>query len=523
MFANHLFLIFAIGIINGPAMSSSRPTTSQLTREVLFKLVEVGSEGLRSAHVVVGCLLSDGLQSRKPKVVAKCLSLALDCSRSFGAFCLPLDIVCSSIPKALSHSNLSVREAAINILAEICRLFSSKEPIRSVIDTMKASQLTQLEKLLSEQSVSSTPLLSFRNKDISASFSPQTFLAEMEAEQFASREAINLFKNLSSSDYKVKMKLPKWSEKVSAMKIVLECGGSKPYKLVAPSSDAPYNILICDVKQLLSHTHFSVNCHAMDVLGMLASGVGEKLAPLLRPFVSLLIDMSKDKKVAGAVNRCLDNFYGNVFSLASLMEADMIPQSLNERKQKNPLARSTGLSFLSRALNRYEQSLFINRKRSVADVDFEVLSELVAAKLSDTDPSPRKVAADIMKTLLVNEESKMFANVSMEKIKTSKPRVYKSIISHLKKNDSDHTTKQIKDNSRHKTDKAIPQDISKGKPKALLSAEEERVSSSKVSLDSNEGVEISYDEALDSLQSSDIPNWNAPEDENGIILGLRCK
>jgi len=502
-------------------MSSSRPTTSQLTRDILFKLVEVGSEGLRSAHVVLGCLLSDGLQSRKPKVVAKCLSLALDCSRSFGAFCLPLDIVCSSVPKALSHSNSSVREAAINILAEICRLFGSKEPVRSVIDTMKASQLTQLEKLLSAQSVSSTPSLSFRNKDISDSFSPQTFLAEMEAKRFASREAINLFKNLSSSDYKVKMKLPKWSEKVSAMKIVLECGGSKPYKLVPPSSDAPYNILICDVKQLLSHTHFSVNCHAMDVLGMLASGVGEKLAPLLRPFVSLLIDMSKDKKVVGAVNRCLDNFYGNVFTLASLMEADMIPQSLNERKQKNPLARSTGLSFLSRALNRYEQSLLDNRNRS--DVDFEVLSELVAAKLSDTDPSPRKIASDMMKTLLVNEKSKMFANASMEKIKTSKPRVYKSIFSELKKNNSDHTTKQIQSNSRHKTDKTIPQDVTKGKPKALLSAAEERVGSSKVPLDSNEGVEISYDEALDSLQSSDIPNWNAPEDEDGIILGLRCK
>mgnify|MGYP000208495489 CR=1 FL=1 len=83
---------------------------------------------------------------------------------------------------------------------------------------------------------------------------------------------------------------------------------------------------------------------------MLAMGVGEKIALILRPFVSVLIDKSKDKKVQAAVYRCLDDFYDNVLSLPIHLDEEFLPTFTNEQKQKNPIFRSTAISFLLRLL-----------------------------------------------------------------------------------------------------------------------------------------------------------------------------
>ena len=125
---------------------------------------------------------------------------------------------------------------------------------------------------------------------------------------------------------------------MAALTIVLTCGGEKPYKLVQPSSSVNYAALISDMKSTLSHTHFAVCGKAMEVLSMLAEGVGEKLYPNLRPLLPKLFQLSKDKKLTKSVSACLDSFFGNVLSFEHILDSDgAIPEATEERKEKNAL------------------------------------------------------------------------------------------------------------------------------------------------------------------------------------------
>ena len=73
---------------------------------------------------------------------------------------------------------------------------------------------------------------------------------------------------IKRTDYSTKLKLAKWSEKVAGMKLIIECGGEKPYKLSQPSSSCNYVPLIHEMKSILSHTHYLVVSKAMEVLAM---------------------------------------------------------------------------------------------------------------------------------------------------------------------------------------------------------------------------------------------------------------
>ena len=292
-------------LIKGSALSSSRPSTSKSATDLTLKLMEVG-DGYASVHSVTEVLLSQGLSSRKPKVVIASSSLILQAAYGFGAGSLPLASISSSAPKMLSHTNATVRDTALKIVAEICRALGSKAPLQSLIEGMKKAQLSQLDSLLDSQTEPTPIGIGLRSSKGASSQSPADALAaletgakELEAKRYAEREPVNIFQALPKTDYSTRIKLPKWSEKVAALDLVLECGGEKPYKLVHPSPSVNYSPLISEMKTLLSHSHFAVASKAMKVLSMLAEGVGSGLFPHLRPLLRQLIMLSKDKKLNG--------------------------------------------------------------------------------------------------------------------------------------------------------------------------------------------------------------------------------
>jgi hypothetical protein len=91
-------------------------------------------------------------------------------------------------------------------------------------------------------------------------------------------------------------------------------------------------LLVADTRKLLSHTHFAVCTKAIQVLSMLAEGIGEKLYPSLRPALTPLLQLSKDKRLAGAVSSGLDALLGNFLSIESLMDNDdAIPSSVDKK------------------------------------------------------------------------------------------------------------------------------------------------------------------------------------------------
>lgn len=421
-------------IITGPALSATRPSTSKSVDAVLMKIMQVGRNEPSSIHIVVEHLIEHGITSKKPKVVIKSSALILDGALAFGAAMLPLAKVTSNSEKMLSHMNGDIRGNGMNILAEICRAVGSKEPLSNVIESMKSSQVSELDGLLESQSNANPPQIGLRYSDSVSSANDvlevlQAGAEEDAAERFLAREAINIFDALKGTEYKAKMKEAKWSEKVGALDILLEAGGEQPYKLVQPSTSANYKPLISEMKKLLSHTHFAVKSKAMLVLGMLAEGVGEKLYPNLRPLLVPLLELSKDKKVTKAVEKCVDSLFDNVLSFSHLVEEeDSLRAVLNEKKQKNTLVRVTTLSFLQRCISR---SHYLKKRGTLNSSLTNQVGMLCVEKLNDLDAGVRKEVTECLRAMKDHpyENIRSTSNSIINDLQQSHPRVYKSLSS----------------------------------------------------------------------------------------------
>jgi hypothetical protein len=523
---------------------SSRPTTLKLASSLTLKLMEVGSEGAASVHSAVQVLLNDGLASKKPKVIQAASSLVLEAAYEFGAACLPLASIISSVPKMLVHTNAIARDCGVNIVAEICRTLRSKAPLQGVIDGMKKAQVSELDSLLSKQP-EPTPvrkgLRSQKRVAASTSSSPQDALASLEAgtkeledQLYASRSAVNLPAKVAKSEYSSKIQLKKWSEKVAALNIVLECGGEKPYKIMQPSHDANYAPLIGEMKKLLSHTHFAVASKAMEVLSMLAEGVGEKLFPYLRPFLTTLLTLSKDKKLTRAIVSCLDALFGNILAFDHLLETnDSLSSALDERTQKNALVRASTIEFLGRCVKRGDAA---GPRSHLSVQSVTAIGALCVSKLDDSDAAVRKAAMEAIRTLqgLDDPDSVDAVRKIVYSLKSTNTRAYKALSKDVPeparstqatsasssrgpvaaKPTQPTATLSAGANEPSKTQKSRPVTGGKG-THTDSSPDKKDVKSS--AIDSNLP---DLDNAVAVVASLRVPQWDAPEDEGGILAGL---
>jgi len=556
-------------ILIGPAFSSPRPSTTKLVRDVLMKLMEVGVNGHASVQAVINVVIGDGLSSKKPKVVTSAVSLIIDAIKAFGAASMPVSNISSALPTLFGHSNGTVREQALMILAEMCRALGSKSPLQSVIDSMKPTLVAQLDDMLKEKPEPTPPTVGLRShKNSSGDAKGEASVTdlraaldmgekELRAKRYAARPRVNIQEEMKKTEYFEKIKEAKWSEKAEALDILIKCGGERPFKLTEPSSTVNYSLLIHEMKSLLAHTHFAVNCKAMAVLGMLAEGVGDKLYPHFRPMVPVLLGLSKDKKLSAAVGSCLDCFFGHVMSLDHFLEPDdAIPSSVNEGLEKNALVRKTALELLQRCIERNKDA---GPRGTISVKAAEGASNVARSKLEDADPAVRKIASELLQIMLdseIEEVATMTKN-TVQELETTNPRVYKSLkIKDLPKMKQESPSNKQNASAAVESSRKIVSKVNPGKddnddedraPRLPSSAKPStsKLSSSltkkdKASVvstsslksnkdahdsgfpsDSNEIGEPSFDDAISYLSQYDIPNWGASEDDGGVLTGLQ--
>ncbi|GKY99911.1 hypothetical protein MPSEU_000944700 [Mayamaea pseudoterrestris] len=506
---------------------SGRPGTTKLASAAVLKLVEVGS--VASMNSVIEVLLTEGLASKKPKVVQAAVSLIFDAATEFGAAVLPLAAITSSAPKILSNSNAKVREIGIKILAEICRALGSKDPIGNIIDEMKPAQVKELDKHLDLKNFADPPRKMLRQHATSAKASPPNALAalhagaeELAAQRYAARPTINLMADLSKTEYSSRVNMPKWSEKVAALNTVIECAGEKPYKLVSPSSACNYVPLINDSKKLLSHTHVAVVGKAMEVLSMLASGVGEKLFSHLRPLLLPLLLLSKDKKLSKGVSVCLDTLFGNVFRFEHLLDQDdAVPDAVDEQKQKNALVRAAALDFLTRCVRR---SVDAGPRGGLTIQTAQRSASLCMEKLDDSNADVRKAASDTFKALQDCNDSDVIELVEekLAGLATKNSRAFKTLSRTSMPGPATTQSKRLPPKPN--------ESVSAGQTKARLlddvitkpSAQSESLNQTASVAATTDGTDapMSLSAALALAGKLSIPLWGAPEDDGGILKGL---
>jgi cytoskeleton-associated protein 5 len=335
--------------------------------------------------------------------------------------------------------------------------------------------------------------------------------------------------------------LTKWSEKVAALASILDCAGQKPYKLVPQSSTSNYAPLIGDLKKLLGHTHFAVCTKSMEVLAMLAEGVGETLFPYLRPFLVTLLKLSKDKKLTNGVNRCLDSFFGTVLGFDHLLDSDdSLLVVVDETKERNALSRATGMEFLVRCIERNQSA---GPRGSLSKKSASAIASLCLEKLDDSNAAVRKACIDALKALrdCDLQEVNRIANTSIESLKEKNPRAYK-VLSPMDLasggSDQDNARKKAEFASR----KSVPPAVDSRVAETTKPAQQKPEAASSLSATTRQvvakGVEapaVSKSDALSSEPPSSvesalvhasslrIPLWDAPEDDSGVLAGLICK
>ena len=185
-------------------------------------------------------------------------------------------------------------------------------------------------------------LRSFKSRSSSSKSSASDMIAALHAnaeeevkKKFESRPAVDLLQSLSKTDFYSAIRLEKWSEKVKALQMVIDCGGEKPFKICPPSKSMDYADLVRKLRSNLEKSHFAVSSKALEALGMLAEGVGEKLFSMFRPLIMLLTGLFKDKKLTSSVGKCLDSFFGHFLSFGHLLDkVSSIPSAVNEKNQK---------------------------------------------------------------------------------------------------------------------------------------------------------------------------------------------
>ena len=517
-------------LLKGNGFSSSKVTTVRSAGAIARKLMEVGGDGASSVHGVVNAILEKGVTSKKPKLVLNAAKTILEASLDFGAANLPLAAIKTSAPKMLSHSNPGVRETTMKILAEMCRSLGSKAPLQDLLDTLKKAQISQLDAMLESQKEPSPVRVGLRNSASGTDSSGDALAAleaqskELAAQRFASRPAVNIYQALPRTGYSTRIVLPKWSEKVGALDILLECGGEKPYKLAQPSSSVNYASTIADMKKLLAHTHFAVCSKAMAVLSMLAEGVGEKLYPYLRPLLTTLAQLSKDKKLTNPVASCLDVMFGNVLAIEHLMnKEDALPSQLDEKKQKNALVRQSLLEYLSRCVERRDTA---GKRGNVSVKAMESVAKLLSSKLGDTNANVRKAATNALKTCLAVDDEHLVSATDrvVETLSQTNARAYKSLKS--SKPSKSNGTPAAKSKAASVSSPARPA-AAQDEAKSQISVKATPIKPAKVKeskpAGNSEKEPMSIDAAIDCLSSIGIPNWEGAEEDGGILEGMQCK
>jgi hypothetical protein len=543
-------------LVKGTGFTSPRPTSTKVAIALVLKLMEVGVD-TESVNSVTKVLLDLGLASKKPKIVLVTCNVILEASTSFGAALLPLSAVASTLPKMLAHSNKEIRETGLNLVAEFCRALGSKEPMNGVISKMKSAQEKDLDSLLQKQPGPTPPRIALRSRKqsrsggnsvetVDALAALQSGANELAEQRFKARPPVNVVDAIRQTEYSDKLKLSKWSEKVAALDIVLVCGGERPYKLVPPSGAVNYVTLINEMKGILNHTHCAVVSKAMQVLSMLAEGVGEKLYPNLRPLLITLLSLSKDKKLTKSVAECLDKFFGNVLGFDHLLDAESaLPEALDERKEKNALARTSALDFLGRSVTRQENA---GPRGKLTRRQSEISVELCVNKLDDSQATVRKAALDVLKALQQVDDPACSQAVhgAIENLKTSNARAFKTLEGGQKRKSPSSVATSLpsppvspkkaassagNETKIHRqpaaTSRATSSAIapSKNQPPqpAAVGSRNLSPTSAAGSLDIESDEAPTLDEAVARCATLLIPKWDAADEDGGILSGVSCE
>lgn len=398
---------------------SSRPGTVKLCEELVQAFIEAGA-----AEDTVNALI-EGTKNKKPKVPPACASSILDALKAFGPRVVPLPAVKAALPTLCESTVNGVRPIALNILAEIHR-WTGPALIQDIVSNLRQAQQTEYEGLTRDLVVGqAAPTRFIRGAKRPVAAGPKAAAASgpaagasaaaaFDPREFA--ETVDLLAKLPRTEFKAKLDLPKWSEKVEALKIVLDLIGTVP-KL----ANGDYYELVNTLKILSNDSNVNIVAKSVEVLGALADGLRKNFTQYARLMFPELMRKLSDKKsvILNATNNTLDLFLQHSMTIDMMMEE--IKLALDASKNKAPQARVQTIGFLTRCV---EKSMVNLSDKSL----MQEFGGFFATSMDDTDPTVRKAGLDSFIVILkASEQISEWLQSMVDDISRKNPRSFKAI------------------------------------------------------------------------------------------------
>ncbi|KAF1332972.1 Cytoskeleton-associated protein, partial [Globisporangium splendens] len=399
---------------------SSRPGTVKLCEELVQAFIEAGA-----AEDTVNALI-EGTKNKKPKVPPACAQSILDALKAFGPRVVPLPAVKAALPALCESTVNGVRPIALNILVEIHR-WTGPALVQDIVSNLRQAQQTEYEGLTNDLVVGQAAPTKFvrgaKRPSAAAGLkaaagggaaASASATAAFDPREFA--ETVNLLAKLPKTEFKAKLDLPKWSEKVEALKIVLDLIGAVP-KL----ANDDYYELVNTLKILSNDSNVNIVAKSVEVLGALSDGLRKNFTQYARMMFPELMRKLSDKKsvILNATNNTLDLFLQHSMTIDMMMEE--IKLALDALKNKAPSARVQTIGFLTRCIEKN----MVNLGDKSLMLEF---GGLFVASMDDTDPTVRKAGLDSFIVILkASSQISEWLQGMLDDISRKNPRSFKTI------------------------------------------------------------------------------------------------
>ena len=153
------------------------------------------------------------------------------------------------------------------------------------------------------------------------------------------------------------------------------------------------------------------------------------------------------------------------------------------------------------------------------------VAKLLCAKVGDTNANVRKAAINSLKVALSIDDAELVdaTDQVVDTLSQSNPRAYKTLKSCKRPKEPDKEASSPRPSSAENSEHSSPQKMTSPPHKPNSSKAPPSKDSFKPPATETEYEPLSLEAAIEYLASAGIPSWGSPEDECGILEGLKCE
>jgi len=279
----------------------SKPKAVDQARRVVVACVEASGPASGVLEVVYAALNDTG-----PKVPVEAAKVLGECVAAFGPFVLPLKEVTAKAVGLLDKPDKKVQEQGRRLLLELAK-HTGTPCLSFALNKLSEKDSKAFLKKLEEFPPGSVPPP--RTLKNGASGSREDYDFDVDGNLVLDMvEPVDLLAELKKTEFSDKIKSDKWSDKVSALDLVLACCGSPPK--VLPGSDI--SGLMKKLQACSEEKMIAVAIAAVATTGVLAEGMGHEFKAYGKACAKEFIAKMKDAKIVGPAMSSLNKMYAQM-------------------------------------------------------------------------------------------------------------------------------------------------------------------------------------------------------------------